>query len=168
MDDRLNHPPQEAPRRLDAIARLPTLMREWRPSNRRFAALWGWSALATVVCCLPTLTISPTVWMDEAHIVEYGRLFFSPRTTWSLFWRGGGPTIPWYYIGGVIQELAEQATSPSCLGPRLSGLMGALLAAAMLAAWLLRRGTLPAAAFLLSFLFLFDPTFAAAYRGGRV
>jgi hypothetical protein len=153
---------------LDQVARLTELMAQWRPSLRRFALLWAAVALATVAFCIPTLTTAPMLWTDEVHIAEYGRLFFDPRTSWSLLWQGDHPITPWYYIGGVLQELAARASSPSCLGPRLFGLTGALLAAATLAAWLLRRGTLPAASFLLSLLFLFEPVFVWAYRGGRI
>jgi hypothetical protein len=141
---------------------------DWRPSSRTFVRAWTTCALITIAVAVPTLTISPPVWTDEAHIVEYGRLFFEPHSSWSLFWQGDHGVTPWYFIGAAAQELAERVTSPSCLGTRLFGIAGALFAFAALVAWLRRRNTFPSAALLLGLVFLFEPNFVAAYRGGRV
>jgi hypothetical protein len=150
------------------LDRLPLLFRNWRPTGRRVARLWVIAAILTIAACLPTLTLAPAVFTDEIHIAEYGRLFLDPGTNWSIFWQGDHAITPWYYLGGMVQELATRAMAPSCSGTRLSGLLGALFASGTLTAWMLRRGTLPAAAFLLSLLFLFEPVFVGAYRGGRV
>lgn len=159
---------QQTSRLSRLITSLDRLASTWQPSRRGFWFAWAIVALAVAILSLPTITISPPVWADEAHIVEYGRLFREPHTTWSIFWRDGRPLIPWYYVGATFLDLAERMTAPSCLGPRLFSLAGGLLASGMLAAWLLRRGTLPAAALLLSAVFLLNPPFAASYRGGRI
>jgi 4-amino-4-deoxy-L-arabinose transferase-like glycosyltransferase len=130
--------------------------------------LWGAIALGTGVLCLLTLTISPPLWVDEAQIVEYGRVFAEPNTDWSLFWDGNRPIVPWYYVGPIVQNFARALTAPSCAGPRLVAIAGGIVASGSLAAWLFRRGTRPAGALLLSLLFLFDPNFVGAYRGGRL
>ncbi|MDB4990179.1 MAG: hypothetical protein JWN04_5357 [Myxococcaceae bacterium] len=150
------------------VARVTTRLSEWQPTARQLAVTWAVVVVSMAALCLPTLTISPPVWVDEAHIAEYGRLFFHPKTDWSLFWYQDHPTMPWYFVGGALQHLAALATAPSCWGPRVVGLIGGLLSSTALAAWLFRRGTAASAALLLSALFLFDSSFVSAYRGGRV
>jgi hypothetical protein len=117
---------------------------------------------------LPVLTLLHAVFTDEIHIAEYGRLFLDPHSDWSLFWQGDHGITPWYFIGGLFEEFALRATSPSCAGSRLLGLLGSVLASGALVAWLWRRGTLPAAALLLGWLFLFNPIVMPAYTAGRI
>ena len=152
------------------ISRWASVLENWRPSSAYTAFLCTVGALLTFAVCLPTLTFARAVFSDEITIAEYGRLFLDPRTDWSILWQGDHPITPWYYIGGTLQELATRAMSPSCSGTRLGALVGAVLSASALVAWLLRRGTLPATAFLLSLLLpLFEPPFRGRInRGGRV
>lgn len=117
---------------------------------------------------LPVLTLMHAVFTDEIHIAEYGRLFLDPHTSWSLFWQGDHGITPWYFVGGLFEELALRVTSPSCAGSRVFGLTGSVLASGALVAWLWRRGTLPAAALLLGLLFLFNPVVMPAYTAGRI
>jgi hypothetical protein len=166
----MNSPSDDLPIAQDTTSPQPTLDRvqTWQPSRPRFRALWTLGLLLTAAFCLLTLTMTPPVWVDEGHIVEYGRLFLDPQSSWSLHWHDGHTTIPWYFVGALLQELATRASMPSCAGTRLVSLAGALIASSMFVRWLLLRRTTPAAALLLGLLVLFDPNFAAAYRGGRL
>lgn len=167
MFDRSPLPIHDAPPAHASTDRLAAVA-GWNPSTRDFARWILSFMLATALAYLPTLTISPPVWMDEVHIVEYGRLFFEPSTSWSIHWHGDHPVMPWYVVGAAAEELLARLSAPSCLGTRVLGTAGALLSATMLALWLKQRAVQPIAAAMLAFVYAFEPPFVAAYRGGRL
>jgi hypothetical protein len=143
--------------RFPAAARLQS--RTW--------TLW-WILLVCVgLFHLLTLTISPTVWMDEVFTVEFGRMTLEPNTTWSIMW-AGRPLLLFNYLGSTIQEIAFQLGHQSVMGPRLSSLIGGLLAATALFGYLLARQIPKTISFLLAFILLLEPMFVQSYRGGRV
>jgi hypothetical protein len=133
----------------------------------RIWTLW-WLLLAGVgLLHLLTLTISPTVWMDEIFIVEFGRLTFEPNTDWSIMW-ADRPLLLLNYLGSALQEIAFQASNLSVVGPRFSALVGGLLAATTLFGYLLARQIPQKISFLLAATLLLEPMFVQSYRGGRV
>lgn len=140
----------------------------WRPAPLTLARVWTVAALVMLAPLFPFLTLMRAVFIDEIHMAEYGRLFLDPHTSWSIFWVGDHGITPWYFIGGTIAELALRASSPSCIGARLIGMLGTFIASGILVAWLVRRRTLPTAALLLGLLFLFSPLLMAAYTAGRI
>ncbi len=140
----------------------------WTPAPQTFWRVWCAFAAAIALIHATTLTISPTVWQDEVHIIEMGRAFVEHQTDWSLMWNVDRPVIAWYYLGTTLQELAFRATMPSCWGPRLLTLLGSLFASAALASWLRSKQVLAAASLLLSVFFLLEPSFVLGYRGDRL
>lgn len=118
---------------------------------------------------LLTLSISPTIWQDEVQIIDYGRVFLDPHTDWSVSWltKSSSPSYSLSYLGCFLQEIAYQFTH-SPVGPRLTSLAGAILAATICLAWLLSRNTPKSVAFLASLVFLLDPVLVSSYRGARV
>lgn len=143
----------------DAAARLL----ERRPS----LVLVALASLAAVH--LLTIAISPTIWQDEVQTVDFGRNVVTYDPTWSISWGAAQrPVTPLSYLGPVLQEIAYRALAPSMLGPRLSALLGALVAACLIFLWLRSRLVSAGPAFALSVVFLLDPVFVQGYRGARV
>ena len=137
-------------------------------------SLWqSWAVLLglAVLPHLLTLELSPIIWFDEVQIIDWGRtLIFDPGSDWSLSWleREGRPATNYGFIGPALQELAYRANPGSPIGPRLSAVLGAMLAASALVVWLHDRG-LPATASLCGGWLLFlHPNIVQSYRGGRV
>ena len=67
-------------------------------------------------------------WMDEVHIVEMGKNFLSPESSFGesiLLQANGQPFIPPYYIGPVIQEVLFRCFGEA--GTRLSPIIGLIL-----------------------------------------
>jgi hypothetical protein len=116
-----------------------------------------------------TLTISPTLWQDEAQTIEHGRAVLNPNSDWGITWNDSTnrPVRPWTYVGPVVQEIAFRAAHESPAGPRIASLLGAILAATAVLLWLLARGTPATVALGLAVACLWDPLFVAAYRGAR-
>jgi hypothetical protein len=150
----------------------------WREIESRIGNLrardWtrAWAITAGLVLLVHscTLTLSPTIWQDEAQIVELGRTSLWERSTnWSPNWlpTGHAVIVP-SYVGPALADAAFRLTCPSPAGPRLFSLLGALFAATILRSWLRRRGNSELIAWVLATAFLLDPTFVASYRGGRL
>ncbi|HEX9150601.1 MAG TPA: hypothetical protein VF842_00870, partial [Flavobacterium sp.] len=101
-------------------------------------------------------------------IVDLGRIILDPNTDWAITWmtKSDSPVLLWSYIGPVFQELSFRTMGE--LGPRVMGLVGAVLAANAMLFYLLARGTSQTAALTLSLVFLLDPLFVQSYTMGRV
>jgi hypothetical protein len=136
--------------------------------------LWvSWLILLGIICLIHslTLTISPPLWVDEAQIIEHGRLIpFEPHSDWSMNWWSteDRPILLWSYLGPALQELSFRVTMPLPTGPRLASLLGATIAATASVGWLLSMKTYRPVALILGVVFLLDPMFVQSYRGGRV
>jgi hypothetical protein len=72
------------------------------------------------------------------------------------------------YLGPSLQEISYRVFAPSPAGPRISSILGAVLASAALLGWLLSRGTIAWVAAACSLLLVWDPLFVEGYRGARV
>jgi hypothetical protein len=139
----------------------------------RVACWTAWLLILIAVCLIHSLTlkISPPFWVDEAQIIEHGRLAFTGTSTdWSVNWstEKGRPVLLWAYLGPAMQELLFRATMPLPTGPRVASLLGAALAASTLIGWLISLQTGYGVSLLLGTLFLLDPLFVQSYRGGRI
>ena len=139
------------------------------PSSRFW---WLWCLVGVVVCAvhLTTLTISPTYWQDEVQIVDLGRVTLNPTSSdWSITWSDDDrPRNYLTYVGPVLQEMAYRIAGSSSAGPRISSILGALVAATVALGWLLSRGVPQAASWLLCLAFFLDPLLVQGYRGARV
>jgi len=100
--------------------------------------------------------------------LELGRIVLDPTTSWSIAWLTdrAESVFFWSYIGPVMQEMSYQAVGQ--IGPRVSAIIGGLLASTILVGWLVARKTSPGIAFLLGLVFLLDPLFVQGYTMGRV
>lgn len=138
------------------------------PQN--FWRWWSITLLIIFLIHLLTLTISPIIWQDEVQIIEYGRLFFEPNTTWSTNWNTetASPNFTLFYLGPALQEIAFRLANYSVVGPRLWSIIGALVASTSLVGWLLSRRVVPLFAGLIGISFLIDPMFVQSYRGDRL
>jgi len=139
-------------------------------SPHRAWGLWLFVACTTSAVHLTTLRISPPIWQDEVEIVELGRNALPGGDhSWSTLWSPKGrPIRILNYVGPCLQELACRLGGGSEIGPRLSTLIGALLAGTCFLGWLLRRQCRPLAALICASLLLLDPVFAQSWRGARV
>lgn len=145
------------------LSRVATLAIEQRPA----LVVWLLAALATVH--LLTIAISPTVWQDEVQIVDLGRDILAPDPSMSLGWTARQRPVSFVnYLGPVLQEVAYRASAPSIVGPRLSTLLGAIVAAYLMFLWLRARRAGVGPALGLSVVFFLDPIFVQGYRGARV
>src|SRR5262249_12484560 len=100
----------------------------------------SWLIMVTTVCVIHSLTIntSPPLWVDEAQIIEHGRLIpFDPHSEWSMNWSAAAnrPILLWSYLGPALQETAFRITRPLSIGPRLASLFGAMIAATTSVGW---------------------------------
>lgn len=146
----------------DTVGRRPFNLNPWR---LLVAAIVG-SALIHGL----TLCISPPPWQDEIQILDYGRTIMpgsdlSYAATWGP---GDRPVRPLTYTGCLLQELAYRIAGNSMVGPRLSAVLGASLAAMLLFAWLREAGVAAWIAAVTAGTFLWDPVFVQGYRGARV
>ncbi len=136
-------------------------------------SLRAWLVAAAVMILivtaqLVTVTRGPNIHQDETTILDLGRTFLHPHTDWSVdIMVSGQPVALVNYLGSLIQELARSVTSPSPVGPRVTSMAGAVLAAALLANWLALLGASASAAMGLGFLFFLDPVFFGSYREAR-
>jgi len=153
----------------------------WRPEpvplrssavERLVSSPWAWTFVLSFVACvsLSTIRISPILWQDEAQIIDYGRVAaFDSASDWGMNWtKGNRPHAMLAPFGAILQEVAFRISGLDPIGPRVSSLLGALLASTLLLLWLRSRGTQSVTAFCLSLLFLVDPLLAQSYKGGRV
>ncbi|MDB5012689.1 MAG: hypothetical protein JWQ25_891 [Daejeonella sp.] len=134
---------------------------------------WFWLKWITAVgfifsIFLLLIPIAPYLHMDEFMIVDLGRKILNPNSNWAITWmtHRDQPVFVLFYIGPVMQELAFQTMGQ--YGPRVLGIIGALVSATVIVKWLIIRGTTPNIAFLLGLVFLLDPLFVQSYTMGRV
>lgn len=160
-------PDREARRR---PASPPGACRQGRGATPDFWIRWG--ALAAVICLAQvfTLHLSPTIHPDEVVILDHGRVaLFEPATDWSVNLRADGrPLLTPYVVGVGLQEAAYRLLAPARIGPRLSSLLGAVLAATLCIVWLRGRGAAALPALLGGTALLLDPLLAYGYRIGRL
>ena len=137
--------------------------------GQHFWPCWFLALLTLFILNLSTLTLSPTVWMDEVQIVDYGRTIFDPNTDWSITWLvdENRPLILTVYLGPFLQNLTYQIFS-SPLGPRLASSFGAIFAATVCVGFLLSLKTPKWVTFVLGLVLFLDPIFVSSYRGARV
>lgn len=133
---------------------------------------WLWLFILVLVfpITLLTLDVLPHLQQDEAQITDYGRLALNPNSDWSVTWliSEEKPLLLWTYLGPLTAEISSHFTGSSGLGPRVSSIIGGLVAASMLLGWLLARGVPGFASFWLSTAFLLDPLFVLSQRMARV
>ena len=93
---------------------------------------WLMAGVFIVLIQLATLKLYPVILQDGVQILDFGRVFLDPSTTWSTGWlvHESRPMLPVSYLGGAIQELAYAATAPSIMGVRVLSVISALLASA--------------------------------------
>lgn len=145
----------------------------WSINNFNFKLTW-WLWLFVVVFAffiqLLTLDVLPHLQQDEAQITDYGRLALNPRSDWSVTWviSQRKPLLLWSYLGPLIAEVSFHLAGPSGVGPRISSIVGGMVAASMLLGWLLARKTAVSASVGLSIAFLLDPLFVLSQRIARV
>jgi hypothetical protein len=141
----------------------------WRMQALSTQNIWSlWLIILGVVFgihCI-TLTISPTVWIDEVNVLEHGRIILDPNTDWSILW-SGKPLYLFTYLGAVFQELAFRVTQ-SMVGPRLSSILGAFLAGTFTLAYGKTRQIPQKIALMLALVLVLEPMFVQSYRGARV
>ena len=109
-------------------------------SGRGLWVCWLIVLIAVYLIHLLTFKISPPLWLDEAQIIEHGRLIpFEPHSEWSMNWwyTANRPILLWSYLGPALQEMAFRVTSPLPSGPRMVSLFGAMIAATASVGWLL-------------------------------
>lgn len=133
-----------------------------------FWLIWFSCVLIVVVIQSITIDVAPYLHKDEFLIVDLGRIILFPQTDWAITWltKVDSPVLLTSYLGPVFQELSFRIIGE--LGPRISGLAGAILASASMIFYLLARGTTKIAALVLSLIFLLDPLFVQSYTMGRV
>jgi hypothetical protein len=139
-------------------------------SSKRLWTFWISILLIVLFINLSTLKTYSPIWIDEAMIIDYGRTFLDPQSTWSVNWNWteNRPILSLFYLGTLFQELAFRAAGFSVEGPRFLSLLGAMVAATILVAWLLTRHVGRVPAFILGLTFLLDPLFFRSYRGDRI
>ena len=138
-----------------------------RTRDSRFWLSWFVALLVIVGLRLFVLNIHPIIGQDEVQIVDGGRTLLNPHSDWSITWfPQGGPALASEY-GPLLQELGFRL-SGSPIGPRTLSLVGAMLAATLLVAWLLSRGVIPRAAWLAGIAFALDPIFTESYGSARI
>ena len=136
-------------------------------------AVWlSWLVVAGFVMTahLTTVKLSPVIWQDEVQILDWGRSYMpGGDQSYAMSWVYEGRTYRMIcYLGCVLQECAYRLAGGEMLGPRVSSILGAVLASFALLGWLLARGTVPWIALACSLLLLCDPSFTLGYRGARV
>ncbi len=126
--------------------------------------------LAIVAVQLYSLRYSPTIWQDEIQIIDWGRTILpGGDQSYSMSWLAEGrPYAFLSYLGCAVQELACRLSADDPAGPRLSTLMGAVVAAAAMTGFLMQSGSRPWIAVCCGLLLLLSPTLAQGYRGARV
>lgn len=139
-------------------------------SAKRLWGIWVVAMLFSFVIQLLTIDVLNLLYHDEAQIIDYGRLTFTPNSTWSVTWLIGEekPILLWSYLGPLISEVSFILSGYSSLGPKISALIGGLFASTMALGWLLARKVPTYAAFGLSLVLLVDPLFLMSQRIGRV
>lgn len=137
-------------------------------SHKFFWGMWGAALVLIAFIYLLTISVAPYLHADEFMTLDLGRIILHPNMSWSIAWitSKNHPVFFVFYLGPVLQELSYNAFGQ--YGPRLSAILGALVAATILVKWLLLKNTQKNAAFILGIVFLLDPIFVQAYTMGRV
>ena len=138
------------------------------PLTRWFWTIWTVAMSAILVVHLSTIEVAPFLHKDEFLIVDLGRIVLQPDTDWSIAWMTAynQPLYFVFYLGPVLQEGVFSLAGE--YGPRISSLLGGMVAATIMVKWLLAKGTTQATSLILGLVFLLDPMFVEAYALGRV
>ncbi|MCP2045744.1 hypothetical protein [Pontibacter sp. HSC-36F09] len=133
--------------------------------------IWGiwWLVLVLVFTVFfASIDFAPILFQDEVMNVDLGRTILNADTDWSIAWMANEnrPVFLLSYVGPVLQEFAYLSIGE--VGPRVSGLVGAFVAATAIVGWLLARGLSYKVSFILGIVFLLDPLFVQAYTTARV
>jgi len=140
-----------------------------RNSSSRTALFIFWLFSASALLShLVSMRSIPIPFMDGVCIHEFGRLFManSPlERSLMLNSDGTSPTV-FYYVGPVLQELMYQIFGFA--GPRLSPMLGLLIAAILCRAWILKRGDSQWLATLLALMVLSCPVLTQSVRFVRI
>lgn len=117
-----------------------------------------------------TLDVLPHLQQDEAQITDYGRLALNPESDWSVTWilSKEKPLLLWSFLGPLFSEMSFHLFGPSGIGPRISSIIGGMIAASLLLGWLLAKKVPSYPSLALSVSFLLDPLFALSQRIARV
>ena len=136
--------------------------------HKFFWGMWGAAVLLVVFIYSLTISVAPYLHADEFMTLDLGRIVLHPNTGWSIAWitSKDHPVFFIFYLGPVFQELCYTAFGQ--YAPRISAIIGALVASTILVKWLLLKGTNRNAAFILGLVFLLDPIFVQAYTMARV
>jgi hypothetical protein len=124
--------------------------------------------LLTFLVMLPSATMSPIAWGDEAVIVDYGRVLLSGDTTYGLMSRyfGEAAIYPFYigasYAEGIYRQFGHWGIRASSI---LFGIVSAYLLFRI--ACRLLSGT-PIICMALALAFVFSTNYAQSYRSGRL
>lgn len=139
------------------------------PSSQR---VMTWAGLVGLLVAISvqswTLTISPTVWQDEAQTIDIGRQLLessSPETVWFEPGRAGLPQLS--YLGPLLLELAFRIGGETLFAPRLAALLAAAVAGIACLVWLRRLGVPLLFGWLALFWLYLDPAVERSYRGAR-
>jgi len=111
-----------------------------RTSSSRTALFIFWSfSILALLSHLVYMWSIPIPWMDGVCIHEFGRLFLthSPLKSSLLVNPDGTSPTVFFYVGPVLQEVMYQIFG--FIGPRLSPMLGLLIAACICRAWLLKK-----------------------------
>lgn len=139
------------------------------PLSRTISWIGAIGLALTIFSQVWSVPLSPTVWQDEAQVIDIGRGWFEPESRASIWFdpdRAGLPQLS--YVGGVIMEAAYRVGGHSFIAPRLLGLWAAVGAALACLVWLRRMGLSVVVAWIAAFWLYLDPAIERSYRGGRV
>lgn len=139
-------------------------------SNNRWTTVAWWCTCAVyLLCSLPTLLVSPSIYPDEVQILDYGRGVWEPASEWTVVWNvlqeRATSLLP--YLGVSIPEVGHRLGG-GMTGVRLSGLLSGILAATAFFFWIRAVGVRGWLAWLVAAAFLTDPLAVAVSRSGRV
>ncbi|WP_026260117.1 hypothetical protein [Segetibacter koreensis] len=137
-------------------------------ANKNF--WWKWLIVITILSLFFAISIdfAPYLHSDEFMIIDLGRIILNPHTEWSIAWitKLDHPALLWSYIGPVVQEFIFEYFGQ--YGPRISALVGAMVAATTMVGWLHARRVLANSAFIFGVIFFLDPLFVQSYTIGRI
>jgi hypothetical protein len=141
-----------------------------RLDRRRMWQLWAACLVLVAGIYSLTLASSPTAWLDEVFIVDYGHVLLTNSSEAISFNLRGVPSRPMEFpavLGTSLHEWAYRALAPSNLGPRIVSCLSAAAGMTFFLLWLLEFNVPEWPALLLAIMFLLDPTFVQSYRGAR-
>jgi len=125
--------------------------------------------VATIVLAIHIFSCAtiPLPWQDEVHILEMGRNVLE-GVDGSAFAAqvSGKNAIPFYFIGPLAQEFSYRLVGH--VGPRISSMLGLVLAALLFGKWLRLRGQTSKIADLMALLFMLNGLLTHSVRLVRV